>query len=834
MTLTRHLAQLETSGLIALAQIEPDLQYAFRHTLVQGTAYASLLAGDRQRLHEAVGQAIERLYPDRLDEYAAMLARHFHRAGDDGRAVEYYRRAGDAALASFANQEAENLFRQALALNGSDAERTGLLSGLGQALVRQDRFEEGMAVLRQAIEMSLSLGDLEAAAHLCARLGRAASNAAGPAESLRICLEGLAATAGAPERGGRARLLHETARAYYFDGDASRAEPLCRQALEMAEQHGAADVQADALATLGILPQLATEERLSALRQAAELAEAHGMLAVAARVHNNLGVQIQRAHEDPRASLRHFRQAAELHRQRGASTGVLSTTYLGVGYALLALGDLAGAAELLASMAERVQDLPDPETVQHVLDTAVAFMAAFRGELDRALERYRLAQAESLAWGDWQMLYMCDVAQADVMLAMDRQRPVESWTEVEEALHRAIAGASGGLLERAGPHCRLSAVFARQGRVDEARQALAEAERQAALDPTPASSLALRSAELELAVAEGRWAVALEAAEEIAAFHHQRGRVPYWAEAIETRAEIHLRRGQAGDAELAYVLLRQARDIYQKLGLARREAQVDEKLAELRNKAFAQARDHDTATHELAMAGRIQAGLLPEAVPAIPGWKVAATLEPARETSGDFYDFVPLPGGCLGILVADVADKGAGAALYMALTRTLLRSSAAMYPEEPGRVLATVNERILAETHTDMFVTVFYGVLNPETGTFVYANGGHNPGYLFRAGDARPLAGTGMALGVVPDAAWHQEAAHLDAGDTLLLYTDGAIDARALDGQPFGLEQLLATAQAQLSGCPAEMQAAILDEIHGFVGDAPRFDDLTLLLVART
>jgi serine phosphatase RsbU (regulator of sigma subunit) len=833
VTLARQLAKLETSGLISLAQVEPDLQYSFRHTLVQGAAYASLLAGDRQRLHEAVGQAIERLYPDRLDEYAAMLARHFHRAGDDGRAVVYYRRAGDAALASFANQEAENLFRQALALNGSDAERTGLFSGLGQALVRQDRFEEGMAAMHQAIELSLSLGDLETAAHLYARLGRAASSAAGPAESLRICLEGLAVTAGEPEGSGRARLLHETARAYYFGGDAIRAEPLCRQALDMSERQGSIDVQADALATLGLLPQLATEERLSALRRAAELAETHGLLAVAARAHNNLGVQIQRAHEDPRASLHHHRRAIELHRQRGASTGVLSSTYLGVGYALLALGDLAGAAELLASMIKRARDLPDPETVQHVLDTAFGFMAAFRGELDRALEHYRLAQAASLARGDWQMLYMCDIAVADVLLAMDRQRPVESWVEVEEALHRAVVGASGGLLERADPHCRLSAVCARQGRLDEARQALAEAERQAAFDPTPASSLALRSAELELAVAEGRWSAALEAAEEIAAFHHRRERAPYWAEAMETRAEIHLRRGQPGDAELAYVLLRQARDIYQKLGMARRATQADEKLAALRNKAFAQARDHDTATHELAVAGRIQAGLLPEALPAIPGWEVAATLEPARETSGDFYDFVPLPGGCLGIVVADVADKGAGAALYMALTRTLLRSSATLYPQEPGRVLATVNERILAETHTDMFVTVFYGVLDPETGALVYANGGHNPGYLFRSGDVQLLAGTGMALGVVPDAAWHQEAAHLDAGETLLLYTDGAIDARALDGQPFGLERLLATAQAHLSGSPAEMQAAILDEIHGFVGDAPRFDDLTLLLVAR-
>ena len=244
------------------------------------------------------------------------------------------------------------------------------------------------------------------------------------------------------------------------------------------------------------------------------------------------------------------------------------------------------------------------------------------------------------------------------------------------------------------------------------------------------------------------------------------------------------------------------------------------------------------AGHELAEAGRIQAGLLPETLPVLANWDVAAAFEPARETSGDFYDFIPLPDGRLAIVVADVADKGAGAALYMALARTLLRSAAALHPQEPGQVLAAVHERIVTETHTDMFVTVFYAVLDPENSIVLYASGGHNPGYVFQAGEAHPLAGTGTALGIMPsllpDARWETDSVTLSPGDTLLLYTDGAIDARAPDGPAFGLERMLIAARARLGRPAAEVQAGLLDEIHRFVGDAPRFDDLTLMVVART
>ena len=179
---------------------------------------------------------------------------------------------------------------------------------------------------------------------------------------------------------------------------------------------------------------------------------------------------------------------------------------------------------------------------------------------------------------------------------------------------------------------------------------------------------------------------------------------------------------------------------------------------------------------ELALAGRVQTSFLPHNLPNIPGWQLSGTLKPARETSGDFYDFIPLPDGRLGIVVADVSDKGAGAALYMALSWTLIRTYAAEYPAQPEIVLKAVNRRIVKDTDSSHFTTVFYGILDPDTGTLVYSNAGHCPPYLMNAaegGNARRLIRTGVPLGILGEETWEQAVVQLAPGDVLVLYTDG-------------------------------------------------------------
>jgi sigma-B regulation protein RsbU (phosphoserine phosphatase) len=251
---------------------------------------------------------------------------------------------------------------------------------------------------------------------------------------------------------------------------------------------------------------------------------------------------------------------------------------------------------------------------------------------------------------------------------------------------------------------------------------------------------------------------------------------------------------------------------------------------------IARRRNPEMLTRELVMAGKIQADILPEA-PVIPGWDIAATLEPARETSGDFYDFMPLTNRKLGMVVADVTDKGMGAALFMALTSTLFRTFATQFPTLPAVTLDTVSRRILSDTRGNMFVTAFYGVLEPYTGRLVYANAGHPPGFVISTQHGKEtietLRTTGMSLGVMEQANWKQRNTKLGPGDLLILYTDGVTEAENPQGVAFGEDRLIDAAYRK-AACPArEIQAGLLDEVHRFVGSTPRQDDIALIVIKR-
>ena len=253
---------------------------------------------------------------------------------------------------------------------------------------------------------------------------------------------------------------------------------------------------------------------------------------------------------------------------------------------------------------------------------------------------------------------------------------------------------------------------------------------------------------------------------------------------------------------------------------------------------YASAQDaNEKMAQELALAGEVQTSFLPREVPDIPGWQLLVTLKPARETSGDFYDVNVLPNGRVGLLVADVVDKGVGAALYMALSWTLLRTYAAAYPTQPELVFSATNRRILMDTKAaNQFVTVFYGILDPATGTLVYCNAGHCPPYLVGAQngqDARELAGTGVPLGMFANESWGAEVVQLAPGDVLVVYSDGIPEARNEHGAFFEEDRMLASVRANL-GRPAQViQDTLIRDVCEFMNDTPPSDDITLAIVVR-
>jgi sigma-B regulation protein RsbU (phosphoserine phosphatase) len=271
------------------------------------------------------------------------------------------------------------------------------------------------------------------------------------------------------------------------------------------------------------------------------------------------------------------------------------------------------------------------------------------------------------------------------------------------------------------------------------------------------------------------------------------------------------------------------------------------------------------ADRDLEIARQIQVGFLPSSLPQPEGWELTARFQPARKVSGDFYDAFTVAGGRrLAFIVADVCDKGVGAALFMALIRSLLRHTAefsglqslavagqmfapALDPDGGSTAVPAVGvipmmnairstNAYLTRNHADQgyFATLFFGVLDPASGRVSYINCGHNPPLLLRGGGLSTgmLELTGPAVGVIPDCLYDLGHTRLGPGDTLLIYTDGVTEARSADGEFFGEQRLLEA--ASLPGMPG---TAIVDNVerglYAHIGDAAQFDDITMMGIHR-
>jgi serine phosphatase RsbU (regulator of sigma subunit)/putative methionine-R-sulfoxide reductase with GAF domain len=237
---------------------------------------------------------------------------------------------------------------------------------------------------------------------------------------------------------------------------------------------------------------------------------------------------------------------------------------------------------------------------------------------------------------------------------------------------------------------------------------------------------------------------------------------------------------------------------------------------------------------EVQLARQIQQTFIPEALPSHPSWEFSARWLTARQVGGDFYDVFELPDHRLGLFIADVADKGIPAALFMALTRTLVRA-AVIETTSPAAALRRVNDLLVPDTRQGMFVTAVYAVLDLESGQLTYANAGHNPPLWLCSGQSeiRKLTRSGVALGAVEQAPMSECTIHLEQGDFLLLYTDGLTEAFSPGGELFGENRLLDTLQLRDLNSADDLLGVVEDHLHEFIQTMPLGDDLTMLSLRR-
>jgi serine phosphatase RsbU (regulator of sigma subunit)/anti-sigma regulatory factor (Ser/Thr protein kinase) len=256
------------------------------------------------------------------------------------------------------------------------------------------------------------------------------------------------------------------------------------------------------------------------------------------------------------------------------------------------------------------------------------------------------------------------------------------------------------------------------------------------------------------------------------------------------------------------------------------------RVGQLVRQQQAEARTRERFEQELEVARLIQQNFLPKQLPDLPGWQVAAYYRPAREVGGDFYDVIPLPHGQVGFVVGDVTDKGVPAALVMAATRSVLRASAQRLVE-PGLVLERVNDHLCPDMPAKMFVTCLYGVLDPTSGRFRFANAGHDLPYVKTADGVVELRARGMPLGLMSGMAYEEKDAVLAPGDSLLLHSDGVVEAHNPDREMFGFPRLK-DAVAQYPG-GGELIDRVLTDLRAHTGpDAEQEDDITMVTLARS
>ena len=510
-------------------------RYRFAHALYQQYLYKQLSSAERRLLHQETAQALEELHAGHAADIAPQLAYHWGQAKDAGKTRDYLILAGQAALAAYANTDAENYFRQALALRPGDWQQAVLLGGLGEALRRGTQYAEAVQMLRQGIDLYRRMDDTAGMADLYQRLAQVLWWV-NIQDAWNACQEGLNLLLGTPDSPQLAGLLAEAGReaVFLFDSAEASADDLCRRAIAMAEGVGDHKTQAEASITLAVYigNQGEIDESNRKLESVISFCEAHGLLDSAARAHHNIGWELIFRSIDIHAGFQHELRAAELFRK----TGDFDLMFMGIRYAALAhvmLGKIASLENMLAEFLQ-ASIAPQEQTRQFLADIDHR-LHYFRGEWRQALEYQR---ASLVALRNQEMFQ--DIAGTNKLLAMSlielhRFTGTGDPSEAERALVENLEFWKGDIWATV----QLVAVYSLQHRFEDAHALLAE------LDKAPA--VFRLQAETDLALAEQCWDRAASATQSLIKLFESADSRWDQARRLIDLGDIYARRSQPGD-----------------------------------------------------------------------------------------------------------------------------------------------------------------------------------------------------------------------------------------------------------------------------------------------
>ncbi len=567
----------ERAQLVSELRRGARVTFAFAHALIPATLRESLSGLRRQRLHRRVVAALEALRPDDYE----VLAYHCAQGGDEARALTFYLKAGERALAAYAHQEAEKHLRAALELVEGHPARVEILALLGETLFRQAQYEAALGCWHEAIPLYQAQGNWDAMARWYARSTRAAWNMNDTLRGLALGRDGLSVLATQTETPALAALLHEVGRACYFVGQVGEAEPLCSRALAIAERFELLETQAEALTTLALVYEnkRQLEQALEMYDRVFKLCEAHELSATAYRAHNNFSNTLRGMGRLTEAR-RHMELALEATRRIGATDREIGARMALMSH-LVFVGEFEPAEAQLVIARQMLPTVPTPELAEAHMDAGELALLRYRGDLEAVVRRAPLILAGLRARHNLQFVFGVSMVLADALRELGYQQADPARLTAAEQIFTEILEIGDKLGNRLDVRLNLAVVYAQSGRPSEAQHMLAEARTRASDPPTPVEQFIWTLTAARVGMLEQKWDEAFALTDESLALTRRYDVRWHQAMLLCEYAAARLKRGAPEDSARARALLTEALQLFEAMQATIYAAQVRQKLQEI-------------------------------------------------------------------------------------------------------------------------------------------------------------------------------------------------------------------------------------------------------------